>query len=229
MSLYRNLGRIPTTLNPKVGKVAPHLSSRSSKGLYLFDIDETLAMRTDAKDSMVNQILASGGPRRDYDWGPWNALLPDDTPNPPVAEIFRRVREEGFATAAITARDETARAATDAWMHKHDLVPDALLMRNLEEELDIASSGELKHKMIDHHIPKRMQGSIKAIYDDSSSVTKMARGRGIPSSDVVDHAPGPLWINNPPTSTARQQLQQQNAVGGSYLGMPLDRIYHGGG
>lgn len=191
---------------------------RVDRGISIFDIDETLTLRSARKDAIANEALAQktlleqqGRPYDPGIWDDFHRIIGEDQVNPHMEGIFRAARDD-HSVVMLTARGQGGRDTTINWLRDHDMVPDALITRPLS--LDGASSAHYKDQMIRRRIPTTAK--IHALYDDSKSVLAMAEGRGINAVEVRDHVPQ--------ISTARRQQMQQENMHPGYLGMRLDRI-----
>ena len=130
---------------------------------WLVDVDGTLA-------------LMQG--RSPYDWH----RVGEDDPNPPVVELVRSLRAAGNAIVVVSGRDGVARSATQAWLDRHEIPHDALLLRTAG---DNRRDSIVKREIFDRRI--RPVWQVKGVLDDRDQVVRMWRGLGL---TCVQVAPG---------------------------------------
>jgi predicted kinase len=130
---------------------------------WLVDVDGTLA-------------LMQG--RSPYEWH----RVGEDDPNPPVVELVRSLRAAGNAIVVVSGRDGVARAATQAWLDRHEIPHDALLMRAAG---DSRRDSIVKREIFDARIRDVWQ--VKGVLDDRDQVVRMWRALGL---TCVQVAPG---------------------------------------
>lgn len=133
----------------------PHLSP-----VVLFDIDGTLALMED---------------RSAYDWD----KVGEDKPNIPVVNQLRINREAGNTIIIFSGRDDICREDTEAWLHKHDIKYDLLMMR---KHKDNRKDSLIKREMLTH--VEQNYGQIVGIFDDRNQVVDMYRSIGLPVFQV---------------------------------------------
>jgi hypothetical protein len=130
---------------------------------WLVDVDGTLA------------LMQGRGP---YEWH----RVGEDAPNPPVVELVRSLRAAGNAIVVVSGRDGVARRATQAWLARHEIPHDALLMR---AERDNRRDSIVKREIFDRVIRRRWQ--VRGVLDDRDQVVRMWRDLGLTCAQV---APG---------------------------------------
>lgn len=90
------------------------------KSWAIFDLDGTICNNTHRLH--ILEML----PR---DWDRFHSYLHKDTPNEAVVMTMRALQALGIKIALCTGRTETYRDQTIAWLRRHDLAWDRLLMR----------------------------------------------------------------------------------------------------
>jgi phosphoglycolate phosphatase-like HAD superfamily hydrolase len=90
--------------------------------LILVDIDHTLS---DAawRDHMMEACY------RDKNWDEYHAASADDKPVPEMVAMINSLQKSGWYVTALTTRPEKWRVLTNAWLLKHGVLIDDLLMR----------------------------------------------------------------------------------------------------
>lgn len=136
-------------------------------GVYVFDLDGTLALR---------------GDRDPFDM----TRVGEDLPNEPVVTTCKALRYAGFVTIFFSGRDESAMLQTTMWLKHHVLDPDRgplwmLLMRKIG---DNRPDDVIKQELLDT-ITSRY--NIIAAFDDRDKVVQMWRNNNIACFQV---APG---------------------------------------
>lgn len=146
----------------------------------IFDRDGTLA-------SVAH--TAPSEDRSDRAWGAYNASLPFDAPVPTVAGLFRSVRP-GVARIITSGRaegdwpgDRRRRFQMNDWLHKHELVPDVLLMRSGGDK---RRDSIVKTEMYEEHIEPHYD--VIFVVDDRPQVVEAWGELGLPVLHV--HDPG---------------------------------------
>lgn len=89
-----------------------------TKDTIVVDLDGTLC------NSAHREHLARAG-----QWDEFHALLKDDEPWPDVKKMIEVISVAGFTVIGLTGRNERWRKETDAWLMKHKVGIDELLMR----------------------------------------------------------------------------------------------------
>jgi predicted kinase len=130
---------------------------------WIVDVDGTLA-------------LMSG--RSPYAWH----RVGEDAPNPPVVELVRALRAAGNAVVVVSSRDGVARAATQAWLDRHEIPHDVLLLRTRG---DTRRDSVVKREIFDRSI--RHVWHVRGVLDDRDQVVRMWRDLGLTCAQV---APG---------------------------------------
>jgi predicted kinase len=130
---------------------------------WIVDVDGTLA-------------IMSG--RSPYAWH----RVGEDAPNPPVVELVRALRAAGNAIVVVSGRDGVARRATQAWLDRHEIPYDVLLMR---ARGDARRDSVVKREIFETLIRRNWQ--VRGVLDDRDQVVRMWRELGLTCAQV---APG---------------------------------------
>jgi predicted kinase len=141
----------------------PYVPDPGLPPAWLVDVDGTLA-------------LMQG--RSPYAWH----RVGEDAPNPPVVELVRSLRAAGNAIVVVSGRDGVARRATEAWLARHEIPYDALLMRAAG---DNRRDSVVKREIFDRRIRRTWQ--VRGVLDDRDQVVRMWRDLGLTCAQV---APG---------------------------------------
>jgi predicted kinase len=140
-----------------------YLPDPSLPAAWLVDVDGTLALL---------------GARSPHAWH----RVGEDAPNPPVVELVRALRGAGNAIVVVSGRDGVAREATLAWLDRHRIPHDALLMR---PRGDNRRDSVVKRELFETRIRRTWQ--VKGVLDDRDQVVRMWRELGLTCAQV---APG---------------------------------------
>ena len=136
----------------------------------IFDRDGTLASVAHHMDSDGDVI----------DWRTFHGLLPFDSPVPVIAALLRSIRP-GVARIMTTGREATMALPMEAWLNKHDLPIDILLMRPAHDQ---RKDHVVKQEMFDRGI--RPYFDVRFVVDDRPSVVEMWRANGLSVLAVTD-------------------------------------------
>lgn len=136
------------------------------KNCILFDIDGTLALIDHRRPHL-------DGPRPD--WKSFNALMGDDTPNPPVVALYKTLWNTGeYELILVSGRGEENRKITEQWLVWNEIPFDALLMR---PKNDSRPDTEIKLEFL--HALRREGKRILFAVDDRQSVVDMWRANDV--------------------------------------------------
>ncbi|MFC5181167.1 phosphatase domain-containing protein [Actinomadura harenae] len=141
--------------------------TKPSRGLFLVDIDGTVALRRP-------------GPREraPYDWH----RVGEDLPNAPVITVVQALAAAGHGIIYVTGRSDACRASTRAWLAEHVAVPgEALLMR---KDGDRRRDTTVKSELYKRHV--RPNEQVTAVLEDRATVVAMWRGLGLTVLQVAD-------------------------------------------
>ncbi|MBB4660019.1 HAD family hydrolase [Parvularcula dongshanensis] len=138
--------------------------------LVVFDLDGTLA------DVEHRRHHVTGGNRR---WDAFFAAAKDDPPVAAVIAAFHAMKAAGHEVQVWSGRSDAVRADTEAWLERHGLQPDRLIMRRAR---DNTPDDVLKESWLDAADRKP-----DLVFDDRDKVVAMWRRRGVPCFQV---APG---------------------------------------
>ncbi|MEV5571806.1 hypothetical protein AB0L06_17285 [Spirillospora sp. NPDC052269] len=139
----------------------------AGRGLFLVDIDGTVALRRPGPDE-----------RAPYDWH----RVGEDVPNAPVITVVQALAAAGHRIIYVTGRSDACRTATRAWLAEHVAVPgEALLMRM---DGDRRRDTTVKSELYKRHV--RPYDQVTAVLEDRATVVAMWRGLGLTVLQVAD-------------------------------------------
>lgn len=132
----------------------------------IFDIDGTLA-RIDHR----RQYLSQSPP----DWAKFNSAMSSDSPNPAVVALYNLIWHSArYEVLLVTGRNERHRIDTEAWLDKHQIPYDMIMMR---PDGDFRADEVFKEELLDGLLED--QRDIEFVVDDRQQVVNMWRRRGI--------------------------------------------------
>ena len=136
------------------------------KQCILFDIDGTLALIDHRRPQLDGERP---------NWKAFNALMGDDTPNPPVVALYKTLWETGqYELILVSGRGEESRDLTENWLFWNEIPFETLLMR---PKNDTRSDVVIKREIL---AALRGQGkSVLFAVDDRQSVVDMWRANGV--------------------------------------------------
>ena len=143
------------------------------KPLYIFDLDGTLALIGHRRHFVEN---------RANKWDEFHAACVDDKPNPAVIDVYRQLARNADVWI-FSGRSDAVHAETVAWLDRHGVEFDALLMR---KSGDHTPDDVLKRQWLDDMLVDDRE-RLAATFDDRDRVVKMWRDAGITCFQV---APG---------------------------------------
>lgn len=115
------------------------------------------------------------------DWRSFYESMVTDTLRIDVHEqVEGQIEKHAAKLILVSARPETYREKTVAWLAEHGIVYDALYMR---PEGDSRPDTEIKSEIHDNHLNIY---DIKAVFDDRPKVIRMWREKGLNVIDVGD-------------------------------------------
>lgn len=139
----------------------------------IIDIDNTLSL----SNKRFTFATKSDGK---IDWDV--ALNPEnvetDEPNPPMIDLAKRYKRDGFKIVIITGRPESTRLVTEEWLSKYGVEYDSLYMRTKKDHYLKASI--LKKKIYETYV----NDYVLCAYDDEESIIEMWNELGIPAFKV---------------------------------------------
>ncbi len=156
-------------------------SEVSTKPLYIFDLDGTLAL-IEHRRRFIER------PRGEQDWAGFYAACVNDEPNRPVLAVMESLR----LTADIwifSGRSDEVRPQTEAWLAQHtsfmshDLQGPMLTMR---QSGDYTPDDVLKREWLGEMLTYDRRRLV-AVFDDRDRVVQMWRAEGVTCLQV---APG---------------------------------------
>lgn len=139
--------------------------------LVVFDIDGTLA------NIEHRLVYVRSKPKN---WKAFDAGIPNDKVNEPVAEIYRQIIYAGHNVVLATGRNERSRDATVDWFVKNDLPRRKLYMRKAD---DFRSDDIVKQEILDQIIADYGKKP-DMVFEDRPRVIRMWRDNGIFVFDV---------------------------------------------
>ena len=134
--------------------------------LVVFDIDGTLANIEHRLDCVRS---------KPKNWKAFDAGIPNDKVNEPVAEIYRQMIHAGHTVVLASGRNERSRDATVDWFVKNDLPRRQLYMRKAD---DFRSDDIVKQEILDQIIADYGRKP-DMVFDDRPRVVRMWRDNGI--------------------------------------------------
>lgn len=140
------------------------------KILICFDLDGTLANI----EHRVHWVRTA--PRN---WAAFEAGIPYDTVNAPVAKIFEDLAKNPYSTAQVliaSGRSEASRAATEKWLKENFLT--GYLKLYMRKDLDYRSDVVVKQEILEE-IVRDYGRKPDMVFDDRKSVVDMWRRNGI--------------------------------------------------
>jgi phosphoglycolate phosphatase-like HAD superfamily hydrolase len=131
--------------------------------------------------------------RRPKDWDGFFRGIPDDKPLAEGVAVARTLAQ-GHQLVYLTGRPERHRAATEAWLRRHDLPPGQLMMRR---DGDRRPARVAKLALLRRLAAQRR---VAAFVDDDPAVCAAARDAGFPvlvaewATDADNDSGGPLEL-----------------------------------
>ena len=141
--------------------------------LVVFDIDGTLANIEHRLDYVRS---------KPKNWKAFDAGIPNDKVNEPVAKVFHAMAAEGNTIVLASGRNERTREATEKWLYENSLFGFGikLYMRKAD---DFRNDSIVKREMLDEIIADYGKKP-DMVFDDRPRVVKMWRDAGIFVFDV---------------------------------------------
>ena len=134
---------------------------------FIFDIDGTIA-------DCNHRVHHLNG--RTKDWAAFTAAMADDTPIESTITVMNALSHT-FAILLLTGRSEDSREVTEAWLSRHGIEADCLLMRGAD---DFRKDWEMKEDFVSEITDKF---DVHGAFDDSEGVLAMLNRRGIRTFD----------------------------------------------
>ena len=144
-----------------------------SKMLVVFDIDGTLANIEHRLDYVRS---------KPKNWKAFDAGIPNDKVNMPVAKVFYAMAAEGNTIVLASGRNERTREATEKWLYENSFFgfDIKLYMRKAD---DFRNDSIVKREMLDEIIADYGKKP-DMVFDDRPRVVNMWRDAGIFVFDV---------------------------------------------
>lgn len=139
--------------------------------LVVFDIDGTLANI----EHRLGYVRS-----KPKNWKAFDAGIPNDKVNEPVAEIYRQMIYAGHNVVLATGRNKRSHDATVDWFVKNDLPRRKLYMRKAD---DFRSDDIVKQEILDEIIADYGKKP-DMVFEDRPRVIRMWRDNGIFVFDV---------------------------------------------
>jgi phosphoglycolate phosphatase-like HAD superfamily hydrolase len=135
--------------------------------LVVFDIDGTLANI----DHRLDYVRS-----KPKNWKAFDAGIPNDKVNEPVAKVFRLMMDNGHDVVLASGRNERSRQATEQWLLNNHLRGwQKLYMRKAE---DFRSDDIVKQEILDQIVADYGRKP-DMVFDDRPRVVRMWRDNGI--------------------------------------------------
>ena len=140
----------------------------------VFDVDGTLADNSHRRHYVER-------PKGTKDWKSFNATMNRDVPNKPIVTLLHAAKAVGLTTILATGRGEEYRDVTEAWMERHFIKYDLLMMRPAKDhrpdvEVKLEMLGKMRAEGMEPHF----------VVDDRNSVVAMWRDAGLVCLQVAD-------------------------------------------
>jgi predicted kinase len=143
---------------------------RSPKTCVVFDMDGTLANISHRLPCVRN---FNNDPNWKKDWGAFFRLVHNDVLREDIFQEYVKAKGEGHDIIIVSGRPETVRKATEAWLTKHNIYPDRMIMRPASDSRDDTI---IKQEIIDKYLEK---SKIVKWYDDRPRVIRQVQSNGI--------------------------------------------------
>lgn len=140
--------------------------------IAVFDLDGTLADIS----HRTHHILGEN-----KDWDAFYGAVAEDTPIKQTCAIANALALGGFKIWIMSGRSDVTRDQTVAWLNKHGIAFDELLMRS---DGDFTLDHELKRKWVNSPLVPR--DHIKMVFEDRSRVVQMWREEGFQTYQVSE-------------------------------------------
>ncbi len=145
--------------------------------IIVFDLCDTLA---DTRHR-AHLIPPASTARIASSWDRYSLACGGDAPIPPVIRLLMTLSEH-YRIFILTSRGEVARAETVAWLARHNIPYDRLIMRSPDEHREPAA---VKAEWIKNIGPAH----IFCAFDDNDDVVREIRSMGITCMQVADYRP----------------------------------------
>lgn len=140
---------------------------------YLFDMDSTLS------DPASRADMLSGNPT-DAEWNAFFLAAGNDTPIESTVLIAKALQKD-YKIVILTGRSEVARDITIAWLKKHGIEYDELIMRQVNDTSDhVIFKKEAYMKEV------KPKYTVLGSFDDNSAIAYMWSTLGITSYKQIN-------------------------------------------
>jgi hypothetical protein len=147
----------------------------------VFDLDGTLA-NTFRRTYSHLACPERGYPhmRQDMDWDAYFAECSTDTPYKHTIRVLKALYDNGHEVRIWTARCESVRAETNAWLLRHGVPPPVVRFMRMRPEGNRVDDFVLKQGWMTD------RGRPDLVFEDRDRMVKMWRSLGIPCFQVAD-------------------------------------------
>lgn len=146
---------------------------RAAPNLIVCDLDGTLAN--------IEHRLHHIRDRRRGDWDAFFRACGDDLPIGNTIQLVQRLHEVGFGVWIVSGRSDMVRDTTEAWLERHGVPYDRLLMRR---DGDRRPDTVVKGEMIERN--GLDPDDVLMVLDDRARVVAMWRERGFHTFQVAE-------------------------------------------
>ena len=126
----------------------------------------------------VDGTIALKGDRSPYDW----KRVGEDTPNIPVVNLVKSLRQTGYRIIFVSGRDEVCRFETKEWIE--EVFPNLIYTLHMRKEGDMRKDTIIKKEIFDEHIRDRFY--VELVLDDRLSTCRAWHEMGLTLLRVGD-------------------------------------------
>ena len=143
--------------------------------IVIFDLDGTLALIDKRRDLATKD-------NGKMDWAKFfnSDNIDLDTPNQPVIDMANMLYSQDYIIYILSGRSDKTEDATIAWLDKHNVNYDLLIMRPQNQLYK--KDSDLKQGWLDTIGKDR----VSMVFDDRNQVVDMWRQNGLPTFQVAD-------------------------------------------
>ena len=143
--------------------------------IVIVDLDGTLALNM----HRFHFIDKSSGKK--VDWNSYFEACDEDSPNTPVIEIVKALKERGYFIHIFSARGDIVTKKTERWLKIFEIPYDQLTLRKMDS---YTADEELKKSWLLKYYPD-YKNKIFCVLDDRDRVVKMWRDLGLTCFQVA--------------------------------------------